>query len=194
MTGDLKDKLAAALRIEVKPVCEVQRLYNEHKKFLSGKVIKTPLPEHVHLLDENFPYWIHLENQDPVRNGAWISTKANVVLSDLEAGIFDQNGFRFDAQRARSLSYLPVLLRNPHCIHVNLRHHDERGDGGIRGHYMYVEYHHKKTRKVAFTLRDDRIGKIIVVSSFWTYKKWVQECAESPAVYVRNGCECTCCG
>lgn len=90
--------------------------------------------------------------------------------------------------------HLPTFLRNPNCIHVNLRHHGARGGGGIKGNYMYVEYGKKNTRKVAFTLYDDPLEKVVLVSSFWTYKKWVIDCADNPAVYVRPGSQCRCCG
>jgi len=90
------------------------------------------------------------------------------------------------------LLYIPVLLRNPNCIHVNLRH-AERGQGGIQGRHVYVEYYGKKKRKVAFTTRNDLIGLDVLVTSFWTYHKWVTECAQFPAIYVRPGSHCACC-
>jgi hypothetical protein len=194
MNDDLREKLAAALGVATNPICEVQRLYNDHKKYLSGKVIKTPLPEQVHLLDDNFPYWIHLENPDPTRPEEWISAKSNIVVAQLEAGTFDQSGFRYEQGRSRALLNIPVLLKNPNCIHVNLRHHAYRGGGGIKGNHMYVECHGKRTRKVGFTLYDQVIDKVVLVSSFWTYKKWVVDCASNPAVYVRPGSKCDCCG
>jgi hypothetical protein len=103
MSTDLKEQLAAAvadLGLVVKPICEVQRLYNEHKKYLSGKVLKNPLEE-VHLLDENFPYWIKLENDDPSRPGTWIGSKASIVVPKLETGEFDDKGFTFVSPAAR---------------------------------------------------------------------------------------------
>jgi hypothetical protein len=57
---------------------------------------------------------------------------------------------------------------------------------------MYVAYYRKKKRKVAFTILDRNSNKVILVSSFWTYKKWVADCADMPAVYVGKGCLCTC--
>jgi hypothetical protein len=192
MSSDLREQLAAALAIEIKPLSEVQLVYNAYKKILSGSVVQTPLPEAVHLRDENFPYWIKLENPDPSRPGEWVGAKSSVVIPCLDAGIFDQVGFRFEAERARALLYVPVLLRNPNCIHINMRH-AQRGQGGIQGRHVYVEYYGKKRRKVAFTTRNDIAGADVLVTSFWTYRNWVQECAQSPAVYVRAGAQCTCC-
>jgi hypothetical protein len=193
MPSDFRDQFAAAVGVPASPLSEVQRLYNEHKKFLSGKIIKTPLPEDVHLLDENFPYWIHLQVPDLTRPGEWVSAKPCVVLPLLEKGIFDDTGYRYDERRARSLSYIPTFLRNPHCVHVNMSHIDRRGDGGIRGDHMYVENLKKKNvRKVAFTLFDERLQKIVLVSSFLTYKRWVDERAQIPATYVRQHWDCTC--
>jgi hypothetical protein len=192
MGGDLREELAAALSIENKPICEIQRIYNEYKKYMSGKIIKTPLPEEVHLCDLNFPYWIHLGTPDPTDPTKWIGAKAEIVIPMLDAGIFNDAGLGYDQLRARALPYVPVLLRNPNCIHVNLRHVDGRGDGGIRGNYVYVEYGPKKKRRVAFTLMDEREQRIILVSSFGTYKNWVKNCAEMPAIYVKPGRECTC--
>lgn len=192
MGGDLRKELAAALDVVIRPVCEVQRVYNEYKKHMSGKVIQTPLPEQVYLRDDNFPYWLHLEMQDPAKPGDWIGAKSNIVVPMLDAGIFDDAAFRHDPTRGRALLYVPTLLRNPNCIHVNLRHIDCRGDGGIRGNHMYVEYYPKKKRKVAFTLFDEQTQRIILVSSFWTFKKWVRECGQTPAVYVKPGSQCQC--
>jgi hypothetical protein len=194
MSTDLKEQLAAAvadLGLVIKPICEVQRLYNEHKKYLSGKVLKNPLEE-VHLLDENFPYWIKLENDDPSRPGTWIGSKASIVVPKLETGEFDDKGFTFDESRAKALLNLPTLIRNPNCIHVNLRHAD-RGQGGIQGRHVYVEYYGGKKRKVAFTTHNEVLNVNVLVTSFWTYPKWVSDCAQSPAVYVRPGSVCTCC-
>ena len=194
MTADLKEQLAAVaadLGLVVKPICEIQRLYNQHKKFLSGKVIKNPMEE-VSLLDDNFPYWIKLENEDPSRPGIWIGSKAGMVVPKLENGEFDDTGFTFDPRRARSLLDLPNLIRNPNCIHVNLRH-AERGHGGIQGRHVYVEYHGKNTRKVAFTTLNETLSVNVLVTSFWTNSGWVGDCAQFPAAYVRPGSKCCCC-
>jgi hypothetical protein len=186
----LKDKLAD-LKIERRPVT-VQQLFDEYKKHLHLREVITPLPETVTLLPENFLYWIKLENPNPNDASQWVTSRASVVVPKLENKTFDQNGFRFDLSRAKGLSLIPNLLRAPDCIHKNLRHQAVGDDGGIRGEYIYVTYYGKKQRKVAFTVFDPDIDKKILVTSFWTYKKWVAECTEMPAVYVRNGCVCSC--
>ena len=192
MASEFSRKLAEALGIEpMKPPCPVQELFNQYKKHLDQHVINSPLPEAIHLLAENFPYWIKLEYPDLANPGKWIGAKANIVAPMLEQGIFDQTGFRFDETRARALFHVPALLQRPNCIHRNLRKHDFRGEGGIKGDYMYVAYY-KKQRKVAFTLKDPRLDKVILVSSFWTNKKWVRECADQPTIYVAPGGVCTC--
>ena len=197
MGGDMRKELAAALDIEakdaeVKPISEIQRLYNDYKKFLSGKTIKTPLPEEVVVRDENFPYLIKLEHLDG--SGRWMGAKASWVIPALDNGDFDQAGYRHDPARGRALLQLPVLLRNPLCIHENMRH-AERGRGGIQGRHVYVEYDRSNNygRKVAFTTLNERTGEVVLVSSFWTYKAWVLDCAKPPALHVRHGCKCSCC-
>lgn len=171
---------------------EIQTLYNDYKRYMSDKAIKTGLPEVVHLRDENFLYWIKLETSDPTRSGQWVGAKPSLVLPLLNNGTFNQSLYRFDPTRSKALLHVPVLLRNPNCIHVNLRH-AERGQGGIQGRHVYVEYYGKKTRKVAFTTWNEPTQENRLVSSFWTYHWWVVDCAKAPAVYVKNGSQCTCC-
>jgi hypothetical protein len=193
MDSDFCKKLSAALDIEpVKPPCPVQELFNRYKKHMDKRIIQSPLPEQIHLLAENFPYWIKLENPNPANFLESIPSKSNTVVPMLEEGTFDQTGFSFDESRARALFNIPELLRSPNCIHTNLRNHDCRGDGGIKGACMYVRYYGKKKRKVAFTLFDPKFGKVILVSSFWTYKGWVEECAHMPPVYVAPHGQCAC--
>ncbi|SRR5713101_602732 len=193
MDSEFSNKLAAALGIEpAKPPSPVQQLFNRYKIHLDKRIINSPLPEDVHLLAENFPYWIKLETPNLSDLSKWIPAKANIVVAMLEARTFDQTGFRFDETRARALLNIPDLLQMPNCIHKNVRTRECRGQGGIRGTYMYVAYYKKKKRKVAFTMQDSRSNKVILVSSFWTHKNWVKECAQIPAVYVGEGCSCTC--
>jgi len=172
--------------------CPVQSIFNRFKKFLNGRIIRTPLPEDVHLLAENFPYWIKLENRDPSNPSNWIPSRVGEVLPLLKRGVFNQTGFRFDWTRANNLFAIAYLLEAPNCIHRNLRHHRRRGQGGIRGDHIYVIYHNKKRRKVAFTIHDPRIGKVVLVSSFFANKNWVRECVESPAIHVRSDAACDC--
>ena len=191
--GTFSEKLAAALGVQpVKAPGPIQILFNRYKKHLHGKVVATPLPEEVHLLAENFLYWIKLEYPNLAEPGKWISAKAKVVLPMLEKGIFDETGFRIDESRANALFHIAGLLGRPNCIHRNLRNHHHRGQGGIKGEHMYVVYRRKRTQKVAFTGYDVKLKKVILVSSFGVSKKWVAKCADMPAIYVRPGCICTC--
>lgn len=193
MDSDFCKKLAAALGIEpIPPPCAVQELFNRFKKHMDKRVIQSPLPEQIHLLAENFPYWIKLENPNPTNVLETIPAKSNVVVPMLEAGTFDQTAFTYDESRARALFNIPEILQSPNCIHRNLRNHESRGEGGIKGDYMYVRYYKKKSRKVAFTTTNPIRGVVILVSSFWSYGKWVEECAEMPPIYLRANCTCTC--
>lgn len=190
--GSFSDKLAAALGVPPPDApCEVQVLFNRYKKHLVGRVICTPVEE-IHLLEENFPYLIQLENPDPANPSEWVSTWASGVLPLLEKGSFDQSGFRFEEKRTRALFNLPDFLRQPNCIHKNLRNAFPVGLGRVTGEHMYVSYYGEKQRKVAFTTKHSKQDKIIVVSSFWSYEKWVADGADMPAVHVRKGCKCTC--
>lgn len=192
MDSELSKKLAAALDIEpIKPSCPIQQLYDRYKKHLFGLVIETPIHEQVHLLPENFLYWIKLETTDPTDAKKWVGARAKMVVPLLEKGRFDQTGFRIDDSRARALFHIPDLLRSPNCIHRNLRH-SERGAGGIKGGHMYVAYYGRKGRKVAFTFADPHLGKVVLVSSFWSNKKWIAECAYMPPVYEGPNRRCTC--
>ena len=170
----------------------VQSIFQEYKTHLAGGTICTPLPEEVHLLTENFPYWIKLEMLDPSNGTRWIPAKSSVVIPALEKGNFNQTGFRFDESRAKALLYIPSLLEGPNCIHKNLRYHAHRGQGGIRGDHVYVAYHGPKTRKVAFTMLDRRLNKVILVSSFWSFKKWVANCTGIPALHCQKAGACSC--
>ncbi len=93
MSGDLKEKLAAALGVKVQPVCHVQQVYNQYARSMSGMKIETPLPETVHLCDENFTYWIKLQRHNPDTN-TWQDASSAKVLPLSKAGTFDQNGYR----------------------------------------------------------------------------------------------------
>jgi hypothetical protein len=182
MSGDLKDKLAAALKIKVNTACYIQQVYDLYKRSMSGMQIKTPLPETVHLCDENFVYWIKLQWHDPKTN-SWHDASPAMVLPLLEAGTFDEKGYRLeDPRRARVLPHLPTLLRLPERIYENVRCH---GRKCIRGKHVYVQ-EYKGQLKVAFTLYDPKIDKVIVVSSFWTTKNWLATCVEEPPLYQKK--------
>jgi hypothetical protein len=192
-TGTFSEKLALALGIEpVKAPGPIQTLFNRYKKHLDGRIVCTPLPEQVHLLAENFLYWIKLEYPNLAEPGKWISARAGIVLPMLEEGTFDETGFRIDESRARALFNITQLLASPNCIHKNLRNHQHRGQGGIKGDHMYVTYHGRRTRKVAFTRFDPKLRKVILVSSFGVSGGWVAKCADMPAVHTKQGCICTC--
>lgn len=179
MSGDLKETLAAALKVEIKPTCYIQQVYDLYKRSMSGMKIDTPLPETVHLCDENFAYWIKLQWHNAKTN-TWHDASAAIVLPLLEAGTFDEKGYRLeDPRRARVLTHLPNLLRLPEKIYENLL------CKRIRGKYVYVQEHQGQL-KVAFTLYDHRIKKVIVVSSFWTSKNWLARCVKEPPVYTKK--------
>jgi hypothetical protein len=174
MSGDLRDKLAAALKLKIGPKCYIQQVYDLYKRSMSGMQITTPL-ETVHLCDENFVYWIKLQWHNPQTN-SWHDAAATVVLPLLDAGTFDEKGYRLeDPRRARILTHLPNLLRLPERVYENAHK-------GIRGKYVYVQ-EYKGQIKVAFTLHDQRLKKVIVVSSFWTTKNWLARCVKEPPIY-----------
>jgi hypothetical protein len=191
--GSFSDKLAAALGIPpVPPPGPIQTLFNRYKKHLRNLAIETPLPETVHLLDTNFLYWIKLEYPNLTDPDKWIQAKPSVVIPMLNNGTFNETGFRINEQRANSLFNVPNLLRRPNCIHRNLRNHEYRGQGGIKGDHVYVAYHGTQTRKAAFTGLDTKTNSVILVTSFGGSREWVAGCAEMPALYVGQGCQCTC--
>lgn len=196
IVGSFADKLAAAAAALGIPAVTapgpIQVIYNRYKKHLHMRVIESPLPETVHLLPDNFLYWIKLEYPNLSMPGEWIQAKPSVVIPMLENGTFNETGFRIDERRANALFNLPDLLSRPNCIHGNLRNQEERGLGGIKGEHVYVAYHGRHTRTVAFTRLDPDIKKVIVVSSFNVSKEWVTQCAEMPAKYTRPECSCTC--
>lgn len=188
---EVSNQLAPEPQIPSLPISEVQRIYNLHKRFLSGKVITTPL-EDVTLLDDNFPHWIKLETEDPSRPGILVPSRTRIVIPQLDGGAFDDAGFTHDPDRAKVLTDIPNLLRSPHCIHQNLRH-APRGQGGIQGKYVYVQYFRGTTRKVAFTTFNEILKLNALVTSFGANTNWVAKCAAKPALYVRPGHTCTCC-
>lgn len=179
MSGDLKEKLAAALGVKVKPTCYIQQVYDLYKRSMSGKQINTPLPETVHLCDDNFIYWIKLQWHNPTTN-TWHDASPANALPLLAAGTFDEKGYRLeDPRRARVLPHLPNLLRLPEKIYANCR------CDKIRGKHVYVQ-EYKGQLKVAFTLYDPRLDKVIVVSSFWTTKNWLARCVKEPPLYTKK--------
>jgi hypothetical protein len=194
--GSMSEKLAAAAAALGIPTITapgpIQVVYNRYKKHLHLRVIDSPLPEKVHLLSENFLYWIKLEYPNPDMPGKWVQAKPSVVIPMLENGTFNETGFRIDEKRANALFNLPNLLARPNCIHGNLRNQEERGLGGIKGDHVYVAYHGLHTRTVAFTRFDPDIKKVIVVSSFSVSKEWVARCAEIPAKYLQPKRSCRC--
>jgi len=155
-------------------------------------IVSSPLPEEVHLLPENFLYWIKLEYPNLAEPDGWIQAKPSVVLPLLEKSTFDETGFRINEERARSLFNIPSILRTPNCIHRNLRNQEARGQGGIKGDHLYVICHGSYTRKVAFTRYDIDLKKVILITSFGASKEWVDRCVEMPALHIRNGCTCAC--
>jgi len=180
MSGDIKEELAKALKLESKPTCYIQQVFDQYKRSASGKLITTPL-EVVELCDENFVYWIKLQWHNPDTN-SWHDASPAIVLPLLLAGKFDEKGYRLeDPRRARVLTHLPNLLRDPEKIYENCR----CGRGGIRGKYVYVQ-EYKGQLKVAFTLHDLRLGKVIVVTSFWTTKNWLARCVKEPPIYAKK--------
>ncbi|HEY7095386.1 MAG TPA: hypothetical protein VH437_01575 [Terriglobales bacterium] len=177
MSGDLREKLAAALKIEVKTPCYIQQVYDQYKRAQSGRKIKTPI-ETVTLRDENFVYWIKLQWHNP-QTKTWQDASPSIVLPLLEAGTFDEKGYRLeDPRRARVLPHLPSLLGNPDVIYKN-------GHKGIRGDHIYVQ-EYKGQLKVAFTIKDDRLKDTVLVSSFWTTKNWLARCVKEAPVYQKQ--------
>jgi hypothetical protein len=175
----LKEALATALGGKAKPACYIQQVFNQYKRSMSGTKIDTPLPETVHLCDENFIYWIKLQRHNPETN-SWQDASSTIALPLLQAGTFDQTGYRLeDPRRARVLPHLPTLLRLPELIYLNCRCKE------IRGEHVYVQ-EYKGQLKVAFTLYDRRLDKVIVVSSFWTSKNWLARCVKEPPVYTKK--------
>jgi hypothetical protein len=181
MSSDLKHELAVALKLEVKPTCYIQQVFDQYKRSASGMQIQTPLPETVHLCDENFIYWIKLQWHDPKTN-SWHDAKPRIVLPLLLCGEFEERGYRLeDRRRARVLTHLPNLLRDPEKIYENLL----CKRGGIRGKYVYVQEYQGQL-KVAFTLYDRRLDKVIVVTSFWTTKNWLARRVKEPPLYTKK--------
>jgi hypothetical protein len=179
MTSDFRRKLATALGIEQpKPECHVQNVYNDYKRHLAGKVLETPLPERVHLCDENFPYWIKLEWMNP-KTGSWQAASPAIVIPLLEVSAFKEEEYRLtDPRRARQLLNIPHLLRNPDSIHPNRT-------AAIRGDHAYIQTY-RGHFKVAFTLHDTKLNKIILVSSFQTTKKWIEKNVKHPPAYTKT--------
>lgn len=181
MSGELKHKLTIALDLKIAPKCNVQKVYDLYKRSMSGMQITTPLPETVHFRDENFPYWIKLQCHNPDTN-SWRDASATIVLPMLDAGTFDEKGYRLgDPRRARVLHHIPNLLRSPEWIYENGR----CGRGGITGKHIYVQ-EHKGQFKVAFTLCNERIDKVILVTSFWTTKSWLNQCVKGDPLYQKK--------
>ncbi len=180
MSGDLKEQLAlAAVTLKITPKCYVQQVFDLYKRSMSGRRITTPLPEIVHFCDENFPYWIKLQRHDPGTN-SWRDASPAIVLPLLEAGMFDEKGYRLeDPRRARVLHHLPNLLHLPERIY------EKNTCSRIRGNHIYVQ-EAKGQLKVAFTLHDQRSDKVIVVSSFWTTKSWLARCVKEPPLYDKK--------
>jgi hypothetical protein len=179
----LKQALTEALKIERE--CLIQEVWNHYAKHMSGKVIPTPLPEDVHLLDENFPYWLQLQYRDPV-TGEFKDAAASIVVPLLKgAGNFDDSDYRMhDPRRARTLPNLPRLLTDPDHIHENLRHGNRGTKGVIRGKHVYV---HERTEDVlvGFTVYCERNKKVVLVSAFQVSRAWLASCAKQPPVYTK---------
>jgi len=108
-----------------------------------------------------------------------------MVSESLEAGTFKDDDYRVNPRRVHALQGVIHLLRRPHIIHPNLRHGD-RAPGNIRGKHIYVREMQRNEVWVAFTLPDEKLGKTIVTSSFYTRKTWLAECAGLPAIYTRE--------
>lgn len=182
MVGDLKEQIAlAALKLKITPKCRVQQVFDLYKRSMSGKHVTTPLPEIVHFRDENFPYWIKLQRHDP-RTNSWHEASPSIVLPALEAGTFDEKGYRLgDPRRARVLHHLPNLLTLPEWIYKNGR----CGKGGVSGDHIYVQ-EYRGQLKVAFTILNRRVDQVIVVTSFWTSRSWLKCCIKGPPVYEKK--------
>lgn len=135
---------------------EVQIIFDQYKERMSGKIIQTPLPENVHLCDENFPHWIKLERRNP-QTGRWEEAYADIVVPLLQAGQVSDDDYRMaDPRRAPALLYVPHLLRRPDTIR-------RRQDGD---HFYFQKYRHYT--KIALTRLNERTGNVILVSSYPT--------------------------
>ena len=161
--------------------CYIQQVFDLYKRSMRGMEIESPLPEKVHLRDENFPYWIKLQWHNP-QTKSWQDASPAIVIPLLDAGKFDEKGYRLeDPRRARVLPHLPTLLRLPDWIYENQRF----CRGGIRGKYVYVQEHQGQL-KVAFTLHDPRLKCVVVTSSFWTTKNWLKRCVKEPPIHTKK--------
>jgi len=167
MGSDLKSELVKALDVRVKTRCYIQEVFDRYKQDLRDLIVATPLPEDVHLIDDNFPYWIKLQWLNP-KTQKWVDASPGIVIPLLEAGIFSDVDYRLeDPRRAKALPHLPDLLSAPDAVYRN------PPISPIRGRHVYIQdYGHQI--KAAYTLSDNRIQKVIVVSSFWTTWKWLR--------------------
>ena len=179
MDFSLRDKLTTALGMPSKPTCYIQQVWDGYKRHMSGKIIETQLPESVHLLDENFPYWIKLQWLNPNTN-KWEDAPQALVVPQLESRIFSDEGYRLeDPRRARMLPHMPDLLKRLDSIHK------KHPDCKIRGDYVYVQAQ-KNQLKVAFTMLDARIAKVIVVSSFHVSRSWLSKNVNPLSLYNKT--------
>jgi hypothetical protein len=189
--GELKEELAKVLVAEQTLLSGTQYLYNKYKKDLCGKPFSTPLPEEVLFCPDNFPYLIHLQVMDSA-TGKFIEAKAKKVVPLLEKGAFDDTEYCYgDPRRARELFNLPNLLLSPDYIYPNARHGSKRNCGDVRGEHIYViQSRNAKQLKVGLTLFDKRLGKSILVSSFFTNWNWINRCiGGAPCKYDKNATE-----
>ena len=121
-------------KINIKVTCYIQQVYDQYKRSMSGMQIETPLPETVHLCDENFLYWIKLQWHNPTTNSWHDASQARCYLYLLLVRS-NEKGYRLkDPRRARVLPHLPNLLRHPDRIYANCH-------GSIRGKHVYVQEH-----------------------------------------------------
>ena len=154
MKPSLKAQLATIISTKVQS--EIQRIFDQYKRQMSGKVIETPAPESVHFCDENFPHWIKLERRNP-DTGQWEEAYSEIVVPLLQAGQFSDNDYRMaDPRRAPALPYVPYLLQKPDKIR-------RRENGDIFYFQKYRHFH-----KVALTTMNRYTRTIILVSSYPT--------------------------
>lgn len=160
MTGSFKNKLAVAIGRSPepeRPVSEIQLIFDGYVKHMSGKIIKTPIDESVHLRDENFPHWIKLQMFDE-KNNCWVDAYSSIVVPLLQARIFTDEGYRMaDPRRAPALLNVPDLLRDPNRV---------LKDNGSDDRFYIQSY--RKYYKVAITRLNPFINERVLVSSYPT--------------------------
>ncbi|GEM_PF-1238800 len=145
-------------------------LFRKYERELVDRFVEDPLGTRIWFRDYNFPKLIQLSFRGT-------KAKATIAINHLRKNCSELD-YAFDDQRAKTLFWIPDVIRNADSIYVN-------GHKRIAGDQVYVKRYAKggAPLKVVFTQIDEDMNQRIVTTSFQTHDEGLRRFVNSKPMW-----------